>query len=190
MSHFTAVLDACVLYSAMLRNVFMYLAATDLFRAKWTAEIHDEWMRNVCKKNPGLKRSAVETIRDLMDTHVGDALVTGHVDLVDSLSLPDPTDAHVLAAAICAKASVIVTFNLKDFPAAELAKYGIEAQHPDEFVRHLLDLSPSTVVGALDGMRLSLRKPPYTEVELINRLEQVGLIETAVQLRLISSASS
>ena len=65
-SNFTAVFDACVLYPAPLRSFLMYLALTDMFRAKWTAEIHEEWMRNVEKdygdisrKQCGRKRSAV-----------------------------------------------------------------------------------------------------------------------------------
>jgi len=74
----------------------------------------------------------------LMDQHATDALVTGYEELIDGLHLPDPDDRHVLAAAIRGRADVIVTCNLKDFPAGALKSYGIEAQHPDEFLLNLL----------------------------------------------------
>ena len=68
-----------------------------------------------------------------------DSLVTGYEALIESLSLPDPDDRHVLAAAIHSKAEIIVTFNLTDFPVSALASYGIEAEHPDVFISKLID---------------------------------------------------
>ena len=73
----------------------------------------------------------------VMDAHVRDVLVTGFEDLVPSLELPDPGDRHVLAAAIRAEADIIVTANLKDFPASSLAPHGLEAEHPDAFLARL-----------------------------------------------------
>ena len=64
-----------------------------------------------------------------MDAHVRDVLIIGFEDLVPSLELPDPGDRHVLAAAIRSEADIIVTVNLKDFPASLLAPYGLEAEH-------------------------------------------------------------
>lgn len=75
-----------------------------------------------------------------MDKHAVDALVTGYEDLLPALRLPDPNGRHVLAAAIRGQANVIVTMNVRDFPSDVLALLGIEAQHPGEFVLHLLDL--------------------------------------------------
>ena len=80
-----------------------------------------------------------------MDTSVRDCLVENYRDLIPSLELPDPDDRHVLATAIVTSADVIVTYNLKDFPHENLERYGIEAQHPDEFVSNLIDLAPSQV---------------------------------------------
>ena len=76
---------------------------------------------------------------------VADCLVTGHEPLIDGLALPDPDDRHVLAAAIRCHAQVIVTHNLRDFPASALAPFGLEAQPPDLFVGHLVDLAPGRV---------------------------------------------
>src|SRR5947209_7691586 len=156
----TVLYDACVLYPAPLRDLLMHLALTDLFRAKWTDAIHDEWIRSVLERRPDLKREQLERTRSLMNAHVRDCLVTSYEDLIPSLNLPDPEDRHVLAAAIRSRTDVIVTFNLGDFPAETLARYGIEAQHPDDFITHLLDLAPGTVCAAVKRHRESLRNPP------------------------------
>ena len=183
MSNFTAVYDACVLYPAPLRSFLMYLALTDMYRAKWTAEIHEEWMRNVEKDYPDIEREQLERVRELMDSHVRDCLVTGYEDLIEPLNLPDPDDRHVLAAAIRCGASVIVTSNLKDFPDEVLSKYGIEAQHPDEFISHLFDLSPSEVCGAAQQQRASLKNPKMNAEEFLDSLEKQGLASTVASLR-------
>jgi len=140
MAGYTALYDACVLYPAPLRDLLMQLALTDLFRAKWSNAIHDEWIRSLLKVRADLKREQLERTRELMDTGVRDALVSGFEKLIPSLELPDPDDRHVLAAAIRGRCDVIVTYNLSDFPAEKLAEYDIEAQHPDEFIGHLCNL--------------------------------------------------
>ena len=78
MSPFTALYDACVLYPAPLRSLLMYLALTDLFQAKWTDAIHEEWMRSVQRDYPDITREKVERVRDLMNAHVRDCLVTAN----------------------------------------------------------------------------------------------------------------
>lgn len=120
MAKFTAIFDACVLYPAPLRDLLMSLALTGLFRAKWTAAIHEEWIGNLLRNRDDLTRPQLERTRDLMDRAVPDALVAGYEELIDPLTLPDPDDRHVLAAAIRGRADVIVTSNLKDFPETAL----------------------------------------------------------------------
>lgn len=182
-SRFTVLYDACVLYPAPLRSFLMYLALTDLFRARWTDEIHSEWMRNVRKDFPDIDQAQVERIRDLMNAHVRDCLVTGYEALIPVVSLPDPNDRHVLAAAIRAGADVIVTANLTDFPGSELGRYGIEAQHPDRFIMHLLDLAPHTVCAAAKRQRESLKSPPKSVEEYLRSLERQGLAQAVATLR-------
>lgn len=145
---FTALYDASVLYHAPLRDLLMHLACTDLFRARWTEAIHEEWIGSLLKNRPDLSHEQLERTPQLMDRAVLDCLVDGYDDLVPGLILPDPRDRHVLAAAIRVGADVIVTSNLKDFPAETLDRYGIDAQHPDEFVRHLISLAPGSVCEA------------------------------------------
>jgi hypothetical protein len=117
-----------------------------------------------------------------MDRSVPDCLVTGFEELIDSLDLPDSDDRHVLAAAIRAQAGVIVTYNIGDFPEDVLDSYGIEAQHPDEFVTHLYDLAPGAVCRAVRSQRRALKKPPVSVSELLNTFLALGLATSVAHL--------
>jgi len=182
MSTFTALYDACVLYPAPLRDLLMHLAMTDLFRARWSDKIHDEWIRSVLANRPDLTIEQLERTRDLMNANVRDCLVTGFEKLLAGLELPDADDHHVLAAAIRAGADVIVTFNISDFPASCLEPYGVEALHPDDFVTHLLDLAPGAVCTAAKRHRASLRKPAKTVCEYLDSLAKQQLTRTVAKL--------
>ena len=118
-----------------------------------------------------------------MGRAVADCLVAGHEVLIPGLILPDPDDRHILTAAILGRADVIVTFNLKDFPAAVLGSYGIEAQHPDVFIRHVLDLDEKVALSTVQAHRASLKSPPKTADEYLDALSRQGLPETVAFLR-------
>ena len=158
---FTVVYDACVLYPAPLRDFLIRLARTGLFRAKWTDDILDECFNAIVREREDLKIEDLARTRELMNAAVEDCLVTGYEDLVDSLDLPDADDRHVLAAAIRSDAQVIVTFNLGDFPAGKLAKYNIDAKHPDDFARDVLDLSGGAVTRVVIEQAADLKNPPH-----------------------------
>lgn len=180
---FPVVYDACVLYPAPLRDLLMRLALTGVFRAHWTDRIHDEWTRSVLMKRPELKPEALARTRELMNTALPDCLIAGYEPLEEALTLKDPDDRHVLAAAIQCHASVIVTFNLKDFPPDALEPYDIEAQHPDAFIRHLLDLHPASVCAAVKAQREALKQPPRTIDDMLATLLEQGLPATVAALR-------
>jgi predicted nucleic acid-binding protein len=177
-SPFTAVYDACVLYPAPLRDFLMWLALSGRFRARWSAQIHDEWKRNLLKNRSDLTPEHLDRTSALMDQAIPDALVTGHEVLVDGLVLPDPDDRHVLAVAIRCHASVIVTFNEKDFPAAVLESFGLEAQHPDLFAENLFDLDQAAVVAAAQRQRHQLKNPPIDADRYLDTLRKQGLTQT------------
>lgn len=179
----TAILDACVLYPAPLRDFFMHLALLDTFRARWTQTIHDEWMRNVLQNRQDLRRAQLERTRELMNANVRDCVVEDYEGLIEKLELPDPNDRHVLAAAIHARADAIVTFNLKDFPNETLAPFGIEAIHPDAFIVTLIDENAALVISAIERQQKSLKNPPRTMAELLETLEANELKETVNRLR-------
>jgi hypothetical protein len=182
-AHFTVVYDACVLYPAPLRDLLMRLALTDLYRARWTEMIHDEWTRNVIRQRPDLKPEDLNRTRVLMNAHVRDSLITGFEHLIASIALPDANDRHVVAAAIHGGANLIVTFNLKDFPPDRLNPYNLAAQHPDDFIFDLLDLHPARVCEAASNHRRSLKNPPKTVDEYLDTLLKQGLTQTVGVLR-------
>lgn len=179
----TAIIDACVLYSAALRDLVVRLAQAGLTHARWTEEIHAEWMRNVLKNNPRLGRERLERTRALMDGAVRDCLVTGHSVLVPLLTLPDPDDRHVLAAAIHGGAGVVVTFNLSDFPSEVLAPHGVDAWHPDDFFSELLERAMDEFCEAGRLQREGLKNPSMSVQEFLEKLEEVGIPHTVARLR-------
>ena len=177
-SPFTVVYDACVLYPAPLRDFLMWLGLSGRFRARWTAQIHDEWKRNLLQNRPDLTPEQLDRTSALMDQAIPDALVTGHETLVPGLTLPDPDDRHVLAAAVRCSASVIVTYNERDFPEDALAPFAIEVQHPDLFVENLFDLDQAAVIEAARRQRQSLKKPPFDADQYLDLLLRQGLGQT------------
>ncbi len=178
----TALYDACVLYPAPLRDLLVSLGGTGLFRARWTDAIHDEWMESLLRERPDLKRDALERTRGLMNKAVPDCLVTGFEPLIRSVTLPHENDRHVVAAAIRCRADIIITRNLRHFPELELAKHGIEAKHPDEFVSSLLGESPAVICETLREMRSRLINPPRSVDEFLGSLERQGLVSTVALL--------
>ena len=178
------VLDANVLYPAPLRDSLMHLTLTRAFQAHWTNQIHDEWTRNLKRVRPEITNAQLQRIRDLMNHHARDALVTGFEKRIRGLTLPDPDDRHVLAAAIHVSATHIVTFNLKDFPKSNLEPHGIRAIHPDAFLLEVLRSYPANTVLAVTRQWQSMKSPAVSLPELLVIFERQGLAKFAQQLRL------
>ncbi len=174
------VLDACVLYPAAQRDLFMWLAAGGAIRAHWTNRIHDEWMRNV-EHDYGLDRSALDRVRTLMDRSAGDALISRYRQHERLFPKTNTKDRHVAAAAVTARKHsgadvvTIITWNLKDFDRKELAAAGVIAENPDAFLCRLLTGSSEKVVVAFMRMRDNLRNPPKTVRECADTLAAQGL---------------
>ena len=177
-----AVLDACVLYPAALRDLLLWLAAESVYSPRWTDTIHEEWMRAVLANRPDLTRDQLARTRALMDQVNPESLVRGYAGLIPSLALPDEDDRHVLAAAIAAKASVLVTFNLADFPKPVLVPFRVRALHPDAFLVSLLNGEPAAFGEGLRKHRASLRRPPKTREEYLASLRRSGLPTLARRL--------
>jgi hypothetical protein len=181
-SQYTAVLDANTLYPAPLRDLLLGLAVDGLYHARWTARIHDEWVRNLTRNRAELGPRLVALVEP-MNQSVPDCLVGNYEGLIAGLVLPDPDDRHVPAAAIAGHADATVTFNLKDFPSDDLDPHQIEAIHPDDFVLNQLELRPYEALAAVKKMRARLNRPPQTAAELIATLERSGLPASAAHLR-------
>jgi predicted nucleic acid-binding protein len=181
-ARYTAVLDANVLYPALLRDVLLSLAHADLYSAKWSAHIRDEWTRSLLRDRPTMGVQ-IRAAAAAMEEAIPDCLVTGYEHLIASLQLPDPDDRHVLAAAITGHADAIITWNAKDFPQEVLDAFGIELQTPDEFVLNQLMLRGSTALMAIKAMRARWARPEVSPQMLVDLLEKRGLPQTAAHLR-------
>jgi predicted nucleic acid-binding protein len=181
-ARFTALFDASVLYSASISFLVMETARAGIFRARWSPQIHDEWTRNLIKNRPDLDPIKVHRRREIMDVTVHDALITEFDDLIPSIDLPDPDDKHVLAAAIAGHADVIVTLNLRDFPADNLVRYGIEAQHPDTFLIHQRGLNEQLFLQCVRRCRRRLKNPEIDVDRYLEGLRKAGLVVLAAEL--------
>ena len=117
-----------------------------------------------------------------MNVAVPDAIVQDYDQLIEHLELPDPSDRHVLAAAIVAIADIVVTSNLGDFPAAAVPP-GITVLSPDDFVLGLTLADLDSVAAVIDQQDAALRNPPMTIAELLAGLAIVGLQESVAHLR-------
>ena len=180
--------DACVLFPAPLRDLLMHLALTDLFRARWTHLIHDEWTRSLLRQRPDLKMKDLVRTRSLMDAHVRDCLVSGFEHLIPAIDVPDANDRHVVAAAIHCGADLIVTFNLRHFPNDVLSRFDLAVQHPDDFIVELLDGYADSALAAIANHRRSLRNPAKSFDQYLDTLIRQGLTQTVGLLREMKAA--
>jgi hypothetical protein len=186
MSTFAAFIDANVFYGARLRSLILYLAQTKMFRARWSAEVHDEWIRNLLVDRPDLSAAVLERTREAMDKAVPDCLVTGYHALIDGLALPDQADRHILAAAIRCKASCIVTANSKHFPAAVLEGFDIHAVHPDDFLLDLFGIDAEAFIEAVKLDFQHYKAPPLVFGAYADALAKAGVPKTAERIRQLS----
>ena len=159
-SNFIAVLDACTLYPAPVRDILLSMADEGLYKPKWSADIQDEWIRNLLVNRPDLKKAQLTSTIEAMNSAFPDSNVTKYQTLISSIILPDPNDRHVVAAAIRSKADVIVTYNLKDFPSSIEDEYNIEIQHPDVFLSNVFDLNPEKAITAQNILKIVTFKLP------------------------------
>lgn len=182
-ANYTALLDANTLYPILTCDALLSLASTSLFAAKWSKRIEYEWIRNLEKNRPELTGKLV-TRRDNMrraalDWEVPEPAIAA---LLPCLTLPDPEDAHVLAAAIAGHADCIVTFNLRDFPATIVEPFGIEVIHPDRFIVSQLDLDYIPAISALKKMRQRRKRPALSPEAFADAFERNGLPSVASRL--------
>lgn len=180
---FVVLYDANVLYPSTLRDLLIRIAQAGLVQARWSDQILDEVFGNLTANRPDLDPQKLDRTRELMNRAVRDCLVTGYEPLIDAVDLPDPDDRHVLAAAIKARAQVIVTNNLKDFPPSALAPWDMEAKSPDGFILDQIDLSRETVYAAVQRIADSRQNPPATFDDVLAMLERDGLVEASAALR-------
>jgi hypothetical protein len=142
-------LDACVLYPNLVRGIVLRMAEAGLFRPAWSSRVLAEW-RFAATRDGGLPAElAVDAVVKRMAATFPVASVTPDAQVEQTLDLPDPADIHVFAAAIAAGAGVLLTFNMRDFPARRLAVHAITPRHPDGFLWEMFSHEPETAGSAI-----------------------------------------
>ncbi|PZX18527.1 PIN domain-containing protein [Palleronia aestuarii] len=164
--------DACVLYPTVLREILVGCAGEGLYAPLWSARILEEWARATVKLGPGAEDVARGEIARLRSEWPAAEVVPRAGDL-DRLSLPDPDDVHVLAAAIAGSADLLCTFNARDFPKAALSEEGIVRVDPDQLLRQAWP-------GEEAGIRRVIERV-HAEAERLSgeRIELRGLLKRA-----------
>jgi len=152
-----AVLDACVLYPTVLREILLGAAARGLYEPLWSDRILREWTRSADKIGPGAMLQA-EGEAVLARAAFPRATLREQPNIEARVSLPDPNDEHVLAVAIAGHADAIVTFNAQDFPRPVLAEFGIDRRDPDGFLWELWSRNPSEVAAVVAQVRATAER--------------------------------
>ena len=160
----------------------MQVAVDRLIDVRWTEAIHDEWIRNLASNVSTIPVERLQMTRRLMEAALPNAMVTGYERHIPSLNLPDPNDRHVVAAGIAAGASIILTLNLKDFPALELRKYCLRRQTPDAFLAELYDRAPELTLASLANARRNLSKSQVSASDFVGILRSQKLIQLAAKV--------
>jgi len=190
---FTALLDTCVLWPSLQRDVLLSLAAEGMYRPAWSSVILAELEYEQAAKLT--RRGVVPADADHRAAHLiqrmrqafDDAEITGWEGLEGTYGLPDPDDEHVVAAAVVAGAGAIITLNTKDFPATLLPS-GLETLRPAEFAANTVALDPRRALHAIRTIagRTGARGPARTAAELLDILvRRYGFDDAVDQLRSI-----
>nr|WP_153747621.1 PIN domain-containing protein [Rhodovulum strictum] len=171
-------LDACVLYPTVLRQILLGVAAEGVFTPLWSARILEEWARAARKLGPAGEAQARAEIALVRAAWPG-AEVAPKPGIEGRLWLPDPNDIHVLAAAIAGGADLIVTFNAQDFPRQTLADEGLRRVDPDQILRELWQVHPTAIEAVVarvheEAERLSGEALPLRGLMKRARLPRLG----------------
>jgi predicted nucleic acid-binding protein len=147
-----AVLDACVLYPTVLREILQAAGEAGLFQPVFSDRILREWVLATAKLGPTAPAIADGEAAALRAAFPR-GLIRAHPEIETRLILPDPNDVHVLATAIASGADAIVTFNAQDFPGHVLAAEGIARRDPDGFLWELHSGKPQVMEGIIEAVR-------------------------------------
>lgn len=171
MGNFSALLDACVIFPYSLSNVLLEAAYRGLYQVYFSNKILDEAIRNRVKRGK-MDQAAADRFRAALIRGFSHAIVEAPANLEDKMD-NHPGDRHVLASAVHAKVDVIVTSNLKHFPASSLAPWDIQVMHPDDFLNYLCDENGDDVLCELIyNMIAGYKKPPITDLEFLSHFEK------------------
>jgi predicted nucleic acid-binding protein len=144
-------IDACVLYPTVMREMVMGAARVGVFEPLWSARLLEEWARAAIKLGPEGEAQARAEIA-LLRAAWPKAEVPPSPGVAARLYLPDENDVHVLAAAITGHADIIMTLNAKDFPRGTLAEEGLARVDPDSYLHGVWLAQPEMIVQVADSV--------------------------------------
>ena len=173
-----AVLDACVIYPTVLREILTGVAAQGLYEPLWSERIFREWVFATAKLGAVAQAQAAGEAA-LLRASFPRAMVRENPDIEARLLLPDANDRHVLAVAIAAHADCIVTFNARDFPRHVLAEEGILRRDPDGFLWELWSHHPEAVAGVVAGVHATAQRLSGVDLPLRAFLKRAQLPKLA-----------
>jgi predicted nucleic acid-binding protein len=176
------VLDANLLYPFQLRNLLVQFGVDSVIAPRWTTRINEEWISNLVAAGRAPRERLLLTL-ELMNSALPEAEVQGWKARMEGLTLPDPDDCHVLAAALAAGAETILTMNLRDFPASATAPQGVVAVHPDAFLCELHDADPELVRASMEAAHANLSRSTPSFADYLDALERQGLPQLTSRLR-------
>lgn len=168
---FRALLDTCVLFKPLLCDTLLSIAEEGVFQPLWSVDILEELRRNLLAY--GIAEAPVERRVSQMMEHFPGSTLDGYEQLIPAMA-NDPKDRHVLAAAVHGSAELIVTENVRDFPAHTVKPHDIDVSNQDEFLLDQLDLAPRRVHSALTRQTSRYRRAPRTVDDLLIALGRAG----------------
>ncbi len=167
-------IDACVLYPTVMREVILGAAKLGLFEPRWSDRILEEWARATLKLGPEAEVFARGEIA-MLGVAFPRAIVPVHQGLMLRLWLPDADDIHVLAAAVSGSCDGILTMNAKDFPRDYLADEGLARYDPDGFCCRMLDEDADGMHSVADGILATAREMSGVEWTMRNLMKKARL---------------
>ncbi len=176
------VLDANLLYPSHLWNLLVQFGVDAVIAPRWTERIHAEWIGNLAAAGRAPEQRLMLTLEP-MNSALPEADVQGWEARMGGLTLPDPDDCHVLAAALAAGAGTILTMNLRDFPASALAPYGVAAVNPDDFLCGLHDADPELLRASTEAAHANLSRTTPSMAAHLGVLDRQGLPQFTRRLR-------
>lgn len=150
-------LDACVIYPTVMREMLLGVARAGGFTPLWSARILEEWARAARKIGPDGEAQARAEIT-MLGVAFPKAVIAPHPGLEARLWLPDANDIHVLAAAVAGNADGIITMNAKDFPRGILAEEGLSRNDPDVFLLGHWQADPARVADVGQAVLAQARR--------------------------------
>ena len=177
-----AVIDACVLYPTVLREIVLGVARAGLITPLWSERLLEEWARAAARNGGPVDEALARGEIAALGAAFPGARVAADLAIEAGLWLPDSGDIHVLATAVVGQADTILTLNLRDFPARELAGHGVEAIHPDACLYALWLAHPDIIAAAVAAVHATAQRMAGEGLDLRALLKRAKLPRLAKAL--------